>query len=188
MQLFGPVTVELRADVDNLSPISVEMNRKTTLRCAQPADIRSVRALLESCDLPHTGIEDQFEDAFVVAERDGQIIGVAGLERYGEHGLLRSVAVSEPHRGQALARSLVDRCLTEAWRLGLSDVYLLTLDAQTYFEALGFKVISRAEVAHGVTKSREFSSICPETATVMVQYGPRLRRHPGANRSTGDCT
>ena len=186
MQLFELMTVETRPDVDNSSPISVEMNREPILRRAQPADIYSVRALLESCDLPHTGIEDQFEKAFLVAEQDGEIIGVAGLERYGEHGLLRSVAVSEPHRGQSLARSLVDRCLNEAWQLGLSDVYLLTLDAGAYFEALGFEVISREQVAHNVTKSREFSSICPETATVMIQYSPHLTRYHGANRSEGD--
>jgi amino-acid N-acetyltransferase len=50
----------------------------------------------------------------------------------------------------------------------LTEVYLLTLDAQGYFESFGFAVIDRERVPAEVAASREFDSICPATATAMV--------------------
>jgi N-acetylglutamate synthase-like GNAT family acetyltransferase len=119
------------------------------------------------------GIEDQFEDAFVVAEHDGKIIGAAAIERYGDHGLLRSVAVSQNHRGKLVGRMLVDECLARAGQSGISEIYLLTIDAQGYFGNLGFRTVNRDLVPHEITKSREYALLCPDTATVMVLASPR---------------
>lgn len=152
-----------------------------TLRSAQPADIHDVRLLLESCNLPDAGIEDQFQDAFVVAEHDGEVIGVAGTEKYGECGLLRSVAVSEHHRGKSVGRLLTRECLARAWRRGISDIYLLTNDAQGYFGALGFKAVDREQVPHEIAESHEYASLCPETATLMVLLPHRRLPVPKAN-------
>jgi len=158
------------------------MNPMPTLRNAHPADIHDVRLLLKGCKLPDGGIEDQLADAFTVAEQDGAIIGVAGIEIYGDHGLLRSVAVSKPYRGKSVGRLLVKECLARARRRGVSDIYLLTIDAQGYFEALGFTAVSRDQVPHNITKSHEFVSLCPETAIAMVllssQFAPETKTNP----------
>jgi len=157
------------------------MNPMPTLRNAHPADIHDVRLLLKGCKLPDGGIEDQLADAFMVAEQDGEIIGVAGIEICGDQGLLRSVAVSEPYRRKSVGRLLVKECLARARRRGVTEIYLLTIDAQGYFEALGFTAVSRDRVPHNITKSHEFVSLCPETATVMVLLSPWLRPEPRAN-------
>lgn len=141
---------------------------KPELRRARTSDAPSVRRLLRGCNLPEDGIEDQFAESFLVAENDGELIGVAAIEEYGSTGLLRSVAVVEACRSRAVGEHLVAECLDQARRRGLTEVYLLTLDAQEYFESFGFAVIDRDRVPAEVAASREFDSICPATATAMV--------------------
>ena len=48
---------------------------------------------MRDSDLPLDGLGDQFGDAYAVAESDGQVIGVEGIEVHGDDGLLRSAAV-----------------------------------------------------------------------------------------------
>jgi amino-acid N-acetyltransferase len=156
------------------------------LRGVQPADIHDVKLLLESCNLPGAGIEDQFADAFILAEHESEIIGVAGIEKYGDYGLLRSVAVKGPYRGRSVGRLLVKECVARARRKGISKIYLLTTDAQAYFEALGFTILDRERVPYNITKSHEYASICPQTATVMVLLSPRVGPFPRANRRSGE--
>ena len=79
----------------------------TGIRTAQPSDLDAVEGLLAAAGLPVAGVEDQLEDGFVVLERDGAMVGVAGLEVYGAYGLLRSVAVAESLRGTGLGDAVV---------------------------------------------------------------------------------
>ena len=66
-----------------------------SLRPPGPGDLPAVRRLLSLGALPLQGLEDAFGPAYVVAVRnDGTVLGVAGVEEHGRHGLLRSVAVS----------------------------------------------------------------------------------------------
>jgi len=78
---------------------------------------------------------------FIVAEREGELIGVAGLEVYGASALLRSVAVE--------------------------DVFLLTTTAERYFPRFGFSCVSRDEVGEEVRAAVEFQDACPSSAVVM---------------------
>ncbi|HEU5170560.1 MAG TPA: hypothetical protein VFU46_08475, partial [Gemmatimonadales bacterium] len=63
------------------------------LRPAAPADYPAVAALLGASRLPLDGVPAAL-GGFVVAEADRKIVGVAGVEAYGDAGLLRSVAVA----------------------------------------------------------------------------------------------
>jgi amino-acid N-acetyltransferase len=102
-----------------------------------------------------------------VAEVDGELAGVAGLERYGTSALLRSVAVSPTQRGRRVAQRLVDRLLDEARRDQVHDVYLRTTTAEDFFPKFGFTPVTLAEVPAPVRESVEFQGACPETATTM---------------------
>ncbi len=161
------------------------MSLKPDLRMARTSDAPGVRRLLRDCDLPEDGIEDQFAKSFLVAENDGELIGVAAIKEYGSTGLLRSVAVAEACRSRAVGEHLVVECLDQARRRGLTEVYLLTLDAQGYWESFGFAVLDRDQVPAEVAASREFDSVCPATATAMVlqpsgrQPGVKARREKG---------
>jgi amino-acid N-acetyltransferase len=104
---------------------------------------------------------------FLVADSEGDVVAVAGLESYGASALLRSVAVSPEWRGSGLGRQLVDRLLTEAREQGIQDIYLLTTTAEHYFPRLGFGCITRDDVPEPVRDSVEFRDACPASATVM---------------------
>jgi len=128
-------------------------------------DTAAVYALIEEAGLPSPGIRLQYPDAYAIAWRRGEIVGVAGLEVYGTAGLLRSVAVARPLRGAGMGRRLVADRLAAARALGLDAVYLLTTTAGGYFEALGFAPAPRPAV---LAASPELTDGCPSSATCMV--------------------
>ena len=67
------------------------------LRTARSADLTEVLALLGRAQLPTAGVAEALSH-FVVAESEGKLVGVAGLEVYGASALLRSVAVEDSWR------------------------------------------------------------------------------------------
>jgi amino-acid N-acetyltransferase len=136
------------------------------IRKAAPADWPAMEALLESARLPLDGARDHLA-SFVIAERGGAIVGCAGVERYGDAALLRSVAVAESERSRGVGAALVERCLADARAKGLSTVLLLTTTAEQFFPRFGFEVVDRAGVPDAVRESAEFRGACPASATVM---------------------
>jgi amino-acid N-acetyltransferase len=136
------------------------------LRTARESDLPAVLRLLGRAHLPTAGVAEA-PSHFVVAESDGQLVGVVGLELYGGSALLRSAAVEESWRGSGVGRVLVERALDVARERGIQDVYLLTTTAEHYFPRFGFTCVSRDSVTPGVKSSIEFQEACPASATVM---------------------
>lgn len=137
------------------------------LVAARSSDLVAVRALLASLGLPVEGVDDQFGSNYVVARSRDAFLGVAGVEMHGEWGLLRSVAVTPDAQGRGVGEALVrDRI---GWARGndLQGLVLLTTTAPDFFERFGFDRIARAEAPTDVTRSSEFSTLCPETSVVM---------------------
>jgi N-acetylglutamate synthase-like GNAT family acetyltransferase len=64
------------------------------VRSATSLDWDGIAQLLTERRLPTEGARDHLA-AFVVATEGRALLGCAGLERYGDVGLLRSVAVAE---------------------------------------------------------------------------------------------
>jgi hypothetical protein len=59
------------------------------IRPARSSDWPSIRGLLEARDLPSGGAETHLPDFLVAtSETSGVVLGVAGLERYGDIGLI----------------------------------------------------------------------------------------------------
>jgi amino-acid N-acetyltransferase len=147
--------------VDTLSEI-----RMTYITLARTDDLPAVLKLLDRSELPRDGLAEHFDIALVA--RDGaQVVGSAAIERYGDAGLLRSVAVDSAYRGQGLGARLVSAALDQALQEGLRAVYLLTTTAPDYFPRFGFAPIARDEVSPAVQESVEFTSACPASALVM---------------------
>ena len=115
------------------------------------------------------GVRDFLDDFVVATDPTGTIIGVAGAESYGESCLLRSVAVDKRFRGHGHGRILVETVLRNAKAKGVRAAYLLTDDASHYFKQLGFDVVDRHTVDESVKASREFTELCPESATAMLR-------------------
>jgi ubiquinone/menaquinone biosynthesis C-methylase UbiE len=95
------------------------------------------------------------------------VAAVAGIERYGPHALLRSVAVTERFRGQGVGEVLVHDRLAAAEAEGATDVWLLTTTADRWFPRFGFTPVSRQAIPAALRKSAEVSHACPETASVL---------------------
>src|SRR5947208_14053320 len=136
------------------------------MRRATPHDWPKMTALLATADLPLAGAEAHLSD-FFLAFRDDVLIGSAGLERYGDTALLRSIAVASSERGRHLGQALVQQVLAYAATLGVRQVVLLTTTAATFFLRFGFQPISRAGVPSVAQASVEFQEACPASATAM---------------------
>jgi amino-acid N-acetyltransferase len=137
-----------------------------TIRPAVPGDFAAVVRLLEGADLPTAGLGPSLPD-FLVAEEGGHILGVVGLEVYGQSALLRSAVVVPESRGSGLGRTLVESLLDRAGARGVREIYLLTTTAERYFPRFGFAPIPRDAVAQAVRASEEFRGACPDSAIAM---------------------
>ena len=135
---------------------------------ASAEDLPEVLALVRSFDLPAEGISDAFPHGYVVRRRGAELVGVAGLEVYGDVGLLRSVAVKTQERDRGLGRALVADRLSAARKQGLKCVYLLTLTAADYFRSLGFSDTERAGAPASIQQAPEFTTLCPASAVCLV--------------------
>ena len=137
------------------------------LRPATPRDLPEVKRFLTENGLPDLGVEECVENFVVAEDQTGSWIGIAGLETHGNNGLLRSVAVRKASRGKGVGRALVNAVLADARAKGLRNIYLLTDDATSYFERLGFEIVNRKDVDSAVKTSVEFTEACPDSAIVM---------------------
>ncbi len=97
------------------------------------------------------------------------VVASAGMEIYGSHALLRSVAVRRTHQGRGVARDLVQALVERARRNGIRRMYLLTETAAPYFQRLGFVRLPQGQVDSAVRSSLEFQHLCCETAVAMTQ-------------------
>jgi amino-acid N-acetyltransferase len=129
-------------------------------------DVDPALALLHACGLPVGGFPDEI-DALFVAKRATCLYGVAALERHGEFGLLRSVAVAPHARGNGIAGWLCTAAESYAREIG-SRLFLLTETAQSFFEHRGYVAVERALAPQEIKASREFSELCPASAVLMA--------------------
>ena len=134
-------------------------------RKAQATDYQRIITLLSDADLPLDGLHGH--ENFLVLCRDDRVLGCAAIERYGNYGLLRSVALDSSERRHGLGRRLVQEALQQARRDGISELVLFTTTAAPFFERVRFQSIPRDAVPDPVRASVEFQSACPQTATVM---------------------
>ena len=105
------------------------MTEAVLVRPARYSDRAGVERLLVAADLPREGLAEQFPESYAVAEIEGALAGVAGIERHGGDGLLRSVVIAPELRGRGLGERLVRERLAWAAAQGLGVVYLLTTTA-----------------------------------------------------------
>lgn len=143
-------------------------HNRLQIRSAEATDIDAARILLQQCRLPGDDIADRLGDGFCIAEYEGVMVGMAGVEVHDKCGLLRSVAIAPEWRKKSFGQELVDDRLAWARAGGLRHLYLLTTDAAGYFQRFGFARIDRGDVPPAIGETSEFATLCPDTATVMV--------------------
>ena len=136
---------------------------------ATSSDRVGLEALLTEANLPLEGVVDAFPDGFALARLDGAIVGAAGVERWGEHALLRSVVVAPAQRGQRLAEALVADRIAWARSHGATAIYLLTLSADRYFERLGFTRLERSKLPAELAGSTQLAIPVCSAAIAMTR-------------------
>ena len=139
-----------------------------TIQPARPEQLPDLVQLLTKNQLPAEDLPAGLPN-FWLALEEGKVVGSVGFEAHDTVALLRSLSVEETHRNQAVARQLCDRAFDEAKKQAIKSVYLITTTADRYFQRLGFTVVDRSTVPDAITKTSQFSSLCPASATVMKQ-------------------
>ncbi len=138
------------------------------LRGATAADLPALQQLLTAADLPTSDLGPALLPGFVLAERDGRLVGAAGVEVHGSTGLLRSVAVAGELRGTGIGEQLVRDRITWARAQGLAKLGLLTTTAADWFPRFGFRTVARAEFPAPLQATTEFRELCKDSSTAQV--------------------
>lgn len=138
-----------------------------TLRQALPDDWDAVCELLQASGLPIEDLGPERLDGFLIAEDDDVVVGLIGLEVFGNVGLLRSLVVEKNARSAGLGGKLVGALESAAEAAGISELWLLTIDAEKFFQRHNYEIVKREAAPIEVQGSGEFSALCPDTAYLM---------------------
>lgn len=120
--------------------------------------------------LPTDEIEDGGRSLFRIFSEDYRAGGFAGLETCEGDQLLRSVVVPPGLRASGFGRSEGGAAL--AFVEPGSDILLATTSASSFFAHLGFIEVQRETLPAAVLSTRQLSSICPSSATIMKLIRP----------------
>ena len=130
-----------------------------------------VRALLEAARLPVADLAAARSEFFGVRD-DAGLVGVIGLERHGRAALLRSLAVRDDQRGRGLGTTLVRELEARARVLGVTELWLLTTTAESFFRELGYLPAARDAAPVAVRETAEFRGVCPTSAAFLTKVMP----------------
>lgn len=118
---------------------------------------------LANAELP---TDDLTSEPFCYFTADEMAWGGIGV---GADALLRSVVVAQPARGRGFGRLVTEGLIHQAREAGVERLWLLTTSAADFFKALGWRETDRAQAPEAITRSRQFSGLCPTSATLMAR-------------------
>jgi len=137
------------------------------IRAATGSDLSIAIEMLGLAGLPTRDLS--IRHLALVAESEAGIVGVVGLETFGDVGLLRSLIVSPNARGSGIGRLLVESLELSARKRSIRELWLLTVDADQFFSKLNYEVRQRAFAPEVIRNSQEFSALCPDDAVLMTK-------------------
>ncbi len=135
------------------------------IRPAEASDLAVARRMLDEAGLPTADLATDVL-AFA-ADCDGDTQGFIGVETFGNVSLLRSLVIATSARGRGVGRHLVAALEAASADSGVSEMWLLTIDADGFFARLGYQVRERADAPHAIRNTAEFSGLCPDDAILM---------------------
>ena len=142
------------------------MNNLST-RQATASDLIMARSWLSGAGLPIEDLTVDHMQNFLLALAGEAPVGMIGIEKFGKVGLLRSLVVDPSARRRGIGALLVAALESMAAKLGIRELWLLTIDADPYFSRLGYSVTDRSHVPDVIRRTSEFSSLCPGDAVLM---------------------
>jgi len=142
---------------------------------ANASDLADILNLLVACELPTADLSPAQMESFLVLRRAKALLGMVGVQIYGQVGLLRSLAVRVGQRGRGWGSQLVRQAEGYAHQQGVNELYLLTTSAEGFFARLGYHAIKRDQAPRPIQESAEFQSLCPASAALMRKALPQIR-------------
>ncbi len=142
------------------------------IRPLTEADLPAVLAIERRCFPEDPWPESVFRSAlgdglcfWLAAERDGQVVGYAGMQAVLDEGYVDNVAVAPEHRRQGAALALMNALLAESRRKSLRflslEVRAGNAPAIALYASLGFETVGRR---------RGYYLRPPEDALIMTKY------------------
>jgi len=146
------------------------MSTDIEIRPAQASDLIVATEWLSSEGLPTDDLTTDNMDSFIVATQAGEPVGMIGIERFAEVGLLRSLIVDTACRGAGLGARLVMALELSARNEHIRELWLLTIDADPFFARHGYVVVARDAAPEAIRNTAEFSTLCPGDAVLMCKH------------------
>ena len=108
-----------------------------SIRSAQEAEFAQIKALIHEVGINPTGLD--WRRFLVAVDGLGRVIGCGQIKPHGSDILeLASIAVSPEHRGQGIARRIIEQLLAENPR----PLYLMCVEHNgAMYEKFGFRAI-----------------------------------------------
>ena len=135
----------------------------------------SERALFAEALAAEGLVVDDLDEAgrrfFTFRDDRDTIIGFGGYEECGDSVLMRSMVILSDHRGRGFGRRMVEMVCRETAKTGHETIWLLTETAAPFFEKCGFSAVPRETAPAEIRQSRQYSGLCPASATLMVRSG-----------------
>ncbi len=133
-------------------------------------DLPILKSWLAAAGLPVEDLTAAHMRDFLIATAGGIAVGVIGLEQFDDVGLLRSLVVEPTSRRHGTGKALVAALEKRATAVGVTELWLLTIDADGYFARLGFEIMDRGAAPATIQSTDEFSRLCPGDAVLMRKY------------------
>lgn len=126
------------------------------IRAARTNDVRAIRGLVDTYSGDRRLLSKEtvslYEDVpeFLVAERDGSVIGCGALHVMWEDlGEVRTLGVHPDHAGTGVGAAILGQLLEQARDIGVKRVFVLTFETE-FFARYGFSEIDGTPVSHEV--------------------------------------
>jgi amino-acid N-acetyltransferase len=148
-------------------------------RLATSNDISEIENVLSRVNLYSNGVSSTI-DSCIVAVDNKKIIGTAAIEYCNKYALLKSFAVHPAFQNKGVGEKLFYNILPLCYQHDIETIFLLTLTASEYFKKLNFQSQDRNRVPKDLSKTYEFQTLCPSTASCLslrldqvMQYYPK---------------
>lgn len=127
-------------------------SKSLRIRKAGTRDVREIHRLVNSFAKREQMLPRSLNEIYetlrdhIVCEDDGEVTGVCALHILWEDlAEIRSLAVKADAQRQGTGKRLVKSCISEAKRLGIERVFVLTYNPG-FFRSLGFVDIDKSEL------------------------------------------
>lgn len=137
------------------------------IHSASADNLELLKKWLKAAGLPIADLEPDHMQRFLLASADDSAVGMIGLEAFGSIGLLRSLVVEPAARSAGVGAALVSALEHRARSQGIRELWLLTIDADDWFERSGYTVVDRLRAPTEIRGTAEFSDLCPGDAVLM---------------------